>query len=183
MHMTNLTHRLPLARGLAAGALAAVAACGPIAVDADEPFVRDPALNVELSSAATDARSHESFNNCMACHQSGSDGPGLFTVAGTAILEDGSPAVGATVEIRTGPFGDGELLFSMVADTLGNFYTTTSSPMPEEAVFPYLISADGTATAGMPFPTTSGACNLCHVPSLRMRLTTGEHEDHSGHDH
>jgi hypothetical protein len=147
----------------------------------DEPFVRDPSLNVELVSSPAEARSHETFNNCMECHSENGDGPGLFTAAGTVIFDDDSePAVGAFVRFFLDPTG--EALATVEVDQLGNFYTTAPLPIPEEQLFIQLESADGLRANAMPFPSRSLACNVCHTPGLRVQLHGEDHDD-DGHEH
>jgi hypothetical protein len=135
----------------------------------DEPFVRDPSLNVELVSSSADARSHETFNNCMTCHSDNGDAPGLFTAAGSVILDDDSePAVGALVRFFLDPTG--EATATIEVDQNGNFYTTAPLPIPEQELFIQVESADGLRANAMPFPTRSLACNVCHTPGLRVQL-------------
>ena len=134
----------------------------------DPDFVRDPALDIELHSAASSNASHEPGNNCMHCHQRLGGGPGLFTAAGTLFDPAGQPRTGAVVEIRTAPAGEGDLLAAIEVDQLGNFYTTTDLPIPESELFPFVRGS--TTTKEMPFPTSSLACNYCHTPVLRVSL-------------
>ena len=154
-------------------ALAPLACGGP---DDPEPFmgdddyVRDPALDIELISARDDAISHAVGDNCMRCHQPSGPGPGLFTAAGTLHDDDGAPHPGGAIELRTGPSGTGELVARVEADSLGNFYTTEALPLPATALFPTVYSDDGLRTTFMPFPTTSAACNVCHVGGAVIRL-------------
>ena len=137
----------------------------------DPAFVRDPALNVENVSRAGEERSHNEGENCMHCHQPHGAGLGLFSLAGTLYGPDGRPYVGgAEVRVTTGPFGDGEVLTTVEVDDLGNFFTTAELPFPEQAVFPFATSLDGTLAVGMPFPTISGACNVCHAGAARVTL-------------
>jgi hypothetical protein len=167
------------ARSLAILALIFAAACSddttetePDPVDqpvpGDPDFVRDPALDVELHSAASSNASHEPGNNCMHCHQRLGGGPGLFTAAGTLFDPAGQPRTGAVVEIRTAPAGEGDLLAAIEVDQLGNFYTTADLPIPESELFPFVRGS--TTTKEMPFPTSSLACNYCHTPVLRVSL-------------
>ncbi len=134
----------------------------------DPDYVRDPALDIELHSAANGAASHEVGNNCMYCHQQYGGGPGRFTAAGTLFDANGQPRTGATIEVRSAPEGAGELFAALEVDTLGNFYTTAALPIPENEVF--LFVRGGGTTNEMPFPTSSLACNYCHTPALRVTL-------------
>ena len=137
--------------------------------DGNAPFVRDPSLNIELVSRATDARSHETFNNCMTCHSDNGDAPGLFTAAGTVILDnDNEPAVGAVVRFLLDPTS--EEIATIEVDQNGHFYTTAPLPIPEQELFIQLESADGLRENAMPFPSRSLACNVCHTPGLRVQL-------------
>jgi hypothetical protein len=119
----------------------------------DESYVRDPALDVALVSAAGDDRSHAGGDNCMRCHQAHGPGPGRFTAAGTV---DG-PA--GALELRD---GEGALVLAVPIDALGNFYTTEPLPLPDTPLFPSIVFEDGVRLA-MPFPTRSAACNVCHA--------------------
>ncbi len=135
----------------------------------DPGYVRDPALNVELTSAAGSADSHEMGNNCMYCHQKYGGGPGLFTAAGTLYdLTTDQPRTDAVVEIRSAPAGEGDLLTAIEVDTLGNFYTTAPLPIPESELFVFVRGS--TTSKEMPFPTSSLACNYCHTPAIRVNV-------------
>jgi hypothetical protein len=146
-------------------------ACGGAEPDApdDEPFVRDSTLDeAELTSAPGLAESHENGANCMACHSAASDsaataGPGLFSV-GLSLFIAGddalAPLSGATLELRTAPFGEGDLVASIPSDDLGNVYTTEPIDFFGAPLFPHVTR--GAASISMPFPTQSGACNMCH---------------------
>lgn len=129
----------------------------------DPDFVRDPALDRELVSARGGTASHNAGSNCMECHQQFGPGPGRFTVAGTVLDPDGTPSPDAVVELWTGAGGNGELVLRLEADALGNFFTTEALDLTRAPAYPFVIAADGTRTNFMPFPTLSGACNLCHV--------------------
>lgn len=150
--------------------LALLLGCDPAddaPVPGDPDYVRDPALDIELISAHGGELSHESGNNCMECHQTKGPGPGLFTVAGTVVKidGDGSPSPNATVELWTQPGGQGDLVIRIEADALGNFYTTEPIALASAPAFPFVRSADGVNANLMPFPTSSGACNVCHAGS------------------
>lgn len=132
---------------------------------ADPEFVRDPALDRELVSAHGGTTSHNGGMNCMECHQTHGPGPGLFSVAGTVVTADGSPSADATVELWTEPGGQGELVLLVEADALGNFFTTEELDLAITPAFPFVTAADGVGANLMPFPTRSGACNVCHAGS------------------
>jgi hypothetical protein len=148
-------------------ALALLAGCDDPDDDAPVPgdpeFVRDPALDREVVSAHGGMTSHESGKNCMECHQKLGPGPGLFSVAGTVVRLDGSPSADATVELWTAPGGTGDLVLRVEADALGNFFTTEALDLASAPAFPFVKSADGVNANLMPFPTSSGACNVCHA--------------------
>lgn len=137
----------------------------PAEIVGDPDYARDPALDVPLTSTHGEASSHNMGSNCMACHQAYGPGPGRFTAAGTLHGEDGTPYADGAVELRTGPGGTGELVLRIEADSNGNFYTTQPLPLPDSALFPTVYDRDGAARGGMPFPTASAACNVCHVGS------------------
>ena len=137
--------------------------------DGDEPilgdpsYVRDPALDRPLISARGESISHAIGENCMACHQAHGPGPGRFTAAGTLFGSDGTPHADGAVELRTGPNGGGDLVLRIAADSNGNFYTTEELPLPNSALFPTVYDRDDKPRNAMPFPTSSAACNVCHV--------------------
>jgi hypothetical protein len=135
----------------------------------DPRFERDPALDVENVSAHGDRRSHNMGQNCMGCHQTHGPGKGLFTAAGTVYGSDDAPAAGGSIELRTGPQGGGDLVLAIEVDDNGNFFTTEPLPLPDQSLFPF-VRAPGGGAAFMPFPTISGACNVCHVGSQRVRV-------------
>lgn len=135
----------------------------------DPLFVRDSALDVNLSSARAGTLSHNVGQNCMHCHQAHGPGLGQFTAAGTLRNRDGSVHPnGSLVLTRTDPAkdpGGGDVVLTVDADALGNFYTTAPLPVPQEALFALVRSSDGTTQNWMPFPTITTACNMCHVGS------------------
>lgn len=164
-----------------AALLLALAACDADtdADELDEPvvgdpdFVRDPALDVALQSRHGDAISHNLGQNCMQCHQAFGPGRGRFSAAGTLYDADGEPHPDGTIELRTAPAGAGELVLRIEVDGLGNFYTTEALPLPDMPLFPTLYSASADAMNFMPFPTRSGACNVCHAGGAIVRLGEG----------
>ena len=159
-------------RGLAPLSLVVVCALAVGCGTPEEEFVRDPALDdVALTSTAADTKSHENGANCMECHSAASDaperaGPGLFSVAGSLWAGspgDLSPFTDAVLQLRTDAFGAGELLIELPVDANGNVYTTEDIDFFGQAVFPHIVNGNGN-TLSMPFPTNSGACNMCHQP-------------------
>ncbi|TKD01361.1 hypothetical protein [Polyangium fumosum] len=157
--------------------LVPLAACGPadeepeeVPAPGDPAFVRDPALDVDNISAHGEARSHNMGLNCMNCHQAHGPGKGRFTAAGTAIGPADVPLAGGTVELRTAPNGQGDLVLALEIDDNGNFFSTEPLPFPDESLFPFVRAPGAGGTAFMPFPTISGACNVCHVGAQRVRV-------------
>jgi hypothetical protein len=157
--------------------LGLLAGCGPVDEDSDveilpgDPrFVRDSALDVENISTAGEMRSHNMGQNCMNCHQAHGPGKGQFTTAGTLYGATGAPLPGGTLELRSAPNGQGDLAMAVPIDDNGNFFTTAELPFPDTALFPHLKGPDGIKSAHMPFPTISGACNVCHVGAQRLHL-------------
>jgi hypothetical protein len=160
---------LTASKALAASLLlsAFVSACDDGADEAtilgDPSYERDPALDVPLISAHGEALSHNMGQNCMACHQAHGPGPGRFTAAGTLYGADGTPHADGSIELRTGSSGTGELVLRIAADSNGNFYTTEALPLPDQPLFPAVYDRDDKLRNAMPFPTSSAACNVCHV--------------------
>lgn len=140
----------------------------PFLGDAD--YVRDPALDVALRSGHGDAISHNLGQNCMQCHQARGPGRGRFSVAGTLHDAEGAPLPDGSLELRSAPDGGGELVLRVEADGLGNFYSTDPLPLPDVPLFPTVYDADGVGKNFMPFPTRSGACNVCHVGGAAVRV-------------
>lgn len=136
----------------------------------DPDYDRDPSLDVELVSEHGGQSSHSAGENCVQCHQALGPGPGRFTVAGTVYEADGSPSPDATVELWTKGAGMGELIVAVEADANGNFFTTEPIDFFAGAAYPFVRAADGVRTTQMPFPTKSGACNICHAGGFVVRL-------------
>ena len=140
----------------------------------DPAFERDPALDVENISRPDEQRSHNMGRNCMECHQAYGPGLGQFQAAGTIYGPDGATLRNPIVELRTAADGGGDVVLRIEGDALGNFFTTQTLPLPEERLFPWVTSADGTLVAGMPRPTASGACNHCHAGGFRVTVAPPE---------
>jgi hypothetical protein len=140
----------------------------------DPAFERDPALDVENISRPDEQRSHNMGRNCMECHQAYGPGLGQFQAAGTIYGPDGTTLRNPIVELRTAPDGGGDVVLRIEGDALGNFFTTQALPLPEERLFPWVTSTDGTLVAGMPRPTASGACNHCHAGGFRVTVAPPE---------
>lgn len=124
---------------------------------------RTPELDAVSLASQRGATSHEAGSNCMACHGPNGTAPGRFTVAGTAFTSRRQPNPDATVSLSTGPNGAGTVVLTLDADTSGNFYTTQAVPLPQQKLFPRVTSSTTASVNVMPFPTMSGACNVCHV--------------------
>jgi hypothetical protein len=161
--------RLPSSTSVRTLLLLALTALSPACGSGDEPPPTPPApvqrptsLNVQLKSRRG-GTSHEAGKNCMACHGPNGLGPGLFTVAGTAVTSERQPNPNATLTLATQINGGGTVLLTLEADASGNFYTTEPVPLPDTPVFPKVTSAVSDAFNYMPFSTVSGACNMCHV--------------------
>lgn len=152
------------------GALACDSGDDPEPFIGDPDYVRDPALDVTLSSKKGDAISHNIGQNCMQCHQALGPGRGRFSVAGTLHDSEGLPLPDGALELRSAPDGNGDLVLRVEADGLGNFYTTEALLLADMPLFPTVYGADGVGKNFMPFPTRSGACNVCHVGSAAVRV-------------
>lgn len=106
-------------------------------------------------------KSHNAGENCMTCHNSGSDlseavrEGGWWYVAGTVKGD-----YGKDIELWTGPNRTGELVYSLQIDRSGNFYSAKIIPV-NKGVYPTLIKKDGTAKH-MSTSTVTGACTSCH---------------------
>lgn len=136
----------------------------------DPRFVRDPALDIENISAQGEARSHNMGLNCMTCHQAHGPGKGRFTTAGTLFDASGVPLPGGSIELRSAPNGQGDLVLAIDIDSNGNFFTTAALPFPDKGLFPFIKGPNGSGTSFMPFPTISGACNVCHVGAQHLHV-------------
>ena len=162
-----------LLRALVLVPLAALTpACEPV----DEPPPTPPApverpasLDVPLKSQRG-GNTHRPGENCMACHGPNGLGPGLFTVAGTAFTSAGELNPNTTLLLTTQRNGGGTVVLTLEADANGNFYTTEPVPMPDTPLFPKVMNATSGASNFLPFPTASGACNMCHVGRLPVFL-------------
>ena len=64
----------------------------------------------------------------------------------------------------------GVIVATLQGDALGNVFTTAPLPFPDQELFPVVRSSDGALRNAMPFPTISGACNLCPTPGFEVRL-------------
>ncbi|MBM4393979.1 MAG: hypothetical protein FJ090_22865 [Deltaproteobacteria bacterium] len=141
---------------------------GDVPLPGDADYERDPALNVDAQSEAGATNSHNTGEACMHCHQAHSNGPGIFTAAGSAYNADGTPATTGSVQLWDGSADGGTMLLELPIDALGNFYTTTDLGLPQSPVQPLLLDAAGTEVDRMPWPTESASCNQCHTPVIRV---------------
>ncbi len=168
-HLTQLVLALALA--------ASTSACldddgddAPI-LPGDPQFVRDPALDVDNVSKHEQQRSHNQGQNCMHCHQAFGPGRGRFTVGVTVVGPDGKPHANPVLELYAARPGPGVLPdYVLEGDALGNVFSTQALPYPGRALFPVVRSRDGKLRNQMPFPSESGACNLCHRPGFAVML-------------
>jgi mono/diheme cytochrome c family protein len=137
----------------------------------DPTFYRDPALDVANVSAHRTSRSHNVGQNCMRCHQERGPGRGRFAVAATVLGPDGQPYPNPVMELYTARPADGVApAYTLEGDELGNVFTTEAMPFPDQALFVVVRSQDRTLRRQMPFPTNSGACNVCHRPGFGVQL-------------
>jgi hypothetical protein len=137
----------------------------------DPSFRRDPALDVTNISRAGERRSHNAGRNCLQCHQENGPGRGRFTIAGTAYDAAGKALTSGTIELRTAPAGKGDVVLAVAIDQNGNFFTTEAADFFKDGapLFP-AVRGEGDSVSSMPFPTRSGACNVCHAGSFRVTL-------------
>lgn len=157
---------LALAAGLFQG-------CGSDGGDGPAPpptVQRSPELDAVQLKSQRGGTSHEAGSNCMACHGPNGTAPGRFTVAGTAVTSRREPNPDATVTLSTSPNGGGTVVLTLEADASGNFYTTEAAPFPQQSLYPRVTSRATASVNFMPFPTQSGACNVCHVGSNPVDL-------------
>jgi mono/diheme cytochrome c family protein len=134
----------------------------------DPDYVRDPALDVDLTSASGGAESHNAGQACMHCHQAHGPGPGRFTLAGSAYRADGTPAAEGSIQAWTPMMDGGTLVVEVPIDALGNYYTTEALGLPDAVIQPVVLDATGAVVGQMPWPTESGSCNQCHTPVKRV---------------
>lgn len=137
----------------------------------DPSFVRDPSLDVANVSAHDASRSHNMGLNCMGCHQAHGPGRGRFTVAVTVFDPEDRLYPNPVLELYTAPPSTGaQPAYVFPGDALGNVFSTEALPLPDQPLFVRVRSRDNTLSNQMPFPTSSGACNICHRQGFRVRL-------------
>lgn len=151
--------------------LVVVAGCATDPQVGDPGFERDAALDVDNRSTHGEDRSHHTGENCMQCHQAHGPGLGLFTIAGSVFGADGRPVSNPTIDLYDGPADmGGQIVAHLDGDTQGNVFTTDPMPFPDTPLYPVVKSQNATLINHMPFGVTSGACNLCHRPDLRIQV-------------
>lgn len=148
--------------------LTLAAACTDDIEPGDPRFDRDSSLDVDNRSRPGEMRSHNLGQNCMRCHQQYGPGRGRFTIGVTIIGPNGILANPILKLYDAPPDAGGMLQFELFGDALGNVFTTDPIPFPDVALFPVVES--GALRRAMPFPTESGACNLCHKPGFEVTV-------------
>lgn len=134
----------------------------------DPAFDRDPSLDVDNRSAAGERRSHNMGLNCMRCHQQFGPGRGRFTIGLTVRGPQGIEP-NPILRLYDGPVGaGGRVVAELRGDAYGNVFTTDPMPFPDVELFPVVQREDGTLRNHMPFPVSSGACNICHKPGFEV---------------
>lgn len=104
--------------------------------------------------------SHNAGDNCQACHTDGSTVKGWFNAAGTVYDSTQNKTYpNATINLYDGIQATGNLVATVEADSLGNFYTTEDI---EFGVGLYIEVIGDSSSAQMGARITSGACNKCH---------------------
>lgn len=155
------------------GALAFVMVAGCLSDDiepGDPAFDRDPSLDVDNRSAPGEARSHNMGLNCMRCHQQFGPGKGRFTV-GLTVRGPGGIEPNPILRLYDAPAAaGGTVVAELRGDAFGNVFTTDPMPFPDVELFVAVYSADGALRNQMPFPVSSGACNLCHKPGFEVTV-------------
>jgi len=114
----------------------------------------------ETKISQANGHSHNAGRNCMGCHNSGGEGDGWFTVAGTAYnAVDSGIFSNAVVKLYTGRPGVGTPVATIYGDGSGNFYTTAAIDF-SVGLTPVITGSTGTNY--MHTTLTTGACNSCH---------------------
>jgi hypothetical protein len=162
---TALTMCFAAACGKEQDKSSSVAAC----VIGEDCYVRDKAaLDVSNVSAPGGTKSHNVGQNCLGCHQDKGPGKGLFVIAGSLYKSSDTPWVdGATVKL----FSDKartQLVTSVNADALGNFYSTDKITVPAAGLFVSIFDLNDQKLQDMGSPKISFACNICHAGSAKL---------------
>jgi hypothetical protein len=166
----SATTRTALLLALAAGLSTACGSDDDDGAPTPPTVQRAPELDAVSLKSQRGASSHEAGSNCMACHGPNGTAPGRFTVAGTAVNSRRQPNPDATITLSTAPNGAGTLVLTLDADASGNFYTTEAVPLLQQQLYPRVTSITTASVNYMPFPSMSGACNVCHVGSNPVDL-------------
>jgi hypothetical protein len=146
------------------------------AVAGDPLFMRSRELDVEDRSAENENRSHFAGGNCLRCHQSHGPGPGRYGLGATIYEQDDDVLPNPVIELwRADDGADAgikleEKVAELQGDALGNVFTTQTFDFRGERIIAIVRSQRGDQTASMPVPIESGACNLCHRGSARIRV-------------
>ena len=111
-------------------------------------------------SSHDNTKSHNTGENCMACHTKGGEGEGNFQMSGT-VYNDILTSIYAntTVKLYTGPNGTGDLKYTVEGDAKGNFYTTKKIKF-KDGLYPSITGNSGTKY--MSSTITTGNCISCH---------------------
>ena len=126
----------------------------------------DDGNETKISSHNSDD-SHKAGQNCMNCHESGGDGEGWFTVAGTVYNEAQTSILpNATIKLYSGSNATEDLIATIEVDSKGNFYTTKKIDFGTGL---YTLVEGNTATKNMMASITSGECNSCHGVSTDLK--------------
>ncbi len=124
---------------------------------------KESSKDVTNISAHDESRSHNAGQNCMKCHDSGGEGTGWFSVAGTVYQNDKTTVFSnATVKLYTDANGSGSLKYTINGDNFGNFFTTEQVDFGS-GLYPAVEGSQGTKY--MSFTVKTGQCNSCHGSS------------------
>jgi hypothetical protein len=118
----------------------------------------------ETNISTVSRSSHNRGEDCSACHTSGGEGRGCFTVAGSAFKKDKStPIQNAVVMLFSRDENwniiHPETAIKLACDKSGNFYTTETVSFAGK--YPALISNGDTTFMGGAL-TNNASCNSCH---------------------
>ncbi len=108
--------------------------------------------------------SHNLGQNCMNCHESGGDGEGWFTIAGSLYNKSATRGYpNGSVKFTTLPGGDGTIVKTLEIDSKGNFYTTETINFGS-GLYVGVFGTNGEQKF-MASKVTNGTCNSCHGSS------------------
>lgn len=131
----------------------------------------EPTQSIRSVSQTGGTLSHKAHESCVSCHRPGGGTKEWFTAAGTVLWEGGTVQREGKVELNTAENGAGTMLASLEIDALGNFYTTEPLPLPDTELFPGILRSQTGKMVWMPFSTSSGSCNFCHLQNAGGRPT------------